>query len=66
MAFFETTRLPDPMPGADPCGAGELQRAQVTIQLLGIRTLPLSIAPNGVSVAGAPQDYARFIAGNQE
>ncbi|MFL6600819.1 MAG: hypothetical protein ACJ8R9_05755 [Steroidobacteraceae bacterium] len=65
-AFLETTRLPEPLPDGDGCGVGELQRARVTIQLLGVHTLPFSIAPNGATAAGAPKDYARFVATNQE
>jgi hypothetical protein len=65
-AFFESARLPQPPPDADTCGVAELQRARVTVQLLGVHTLPFSIAPNGATLVGTPKDYPRFIADNQE
>jgi thiol:disulfide interchange protein DsbC len=65
-SFFESTRLPDPPADTDPCGTGELQRARVTAQLIGVRTLPFSIAPNGATVSGVPKNYAQFISANQE
>lgn len=64
--FFNNTRVPEPQPEGDACGVAELQRARVTVQLLGIHTLPFSIAPNGATLAGAPKEYAQFIASNQE
>jgi hypothetical protein len=64
--FFNNTRLPEPQAEGDPCGVAELQRARVTVQLLGIHTLPFSIAPNGATLSGAPTEYAQFIASNQE
>jgi thiol:disulfide interchange protein DsbC len=64
--FFNGTAALNPEPDAESCGIGELQRARVTAELLGIRTLPFSIAPNGATVVGAPKDYQRFVAQNQE
>lgn len=64
--FFETSRLPTPEAETETCGIGELQRARVTAQLLGIHTLPFSVTPNGATVTGAPKDYAHFVTANQE
>lgn len=65
-AFIESERSPEPSAPGQACGVKELERARVTVHLLGITTLPLSVAPNGVTVAGSPQNYAALIAANSE
>lgn len=66
LAFFNESRVPAPLPDSNSCGQKELERALVTVQLLGITTLPLTVSPNGATVAGTPKNYAAFVAANQE
>jgi len=63
-AFIEAARVPDATGTGSACGVKELERARVTVHLLGIETLPMSVAPNGVTVAGSPKNYAELIAQN--
>lgn len=53
-------------PEGDPCGATELQKNMVVVSLLGIDVLPFTIAPNGATQAGIPEQYEAFIAANLE
>lgn len=62
--FIEAARLPETPVTTGTCGAQELERARVTTHLLGIKTLPMSVAPNGVTVAGSPKNYVELIAQN--
>jgi len=55
--FLSGARLPEPPASDDRCGMGELEKARVTLQLLGIVTLPYTIAPNGLGIAGIPDNY---------
>jgi thiol:disulfide interchange protein DsbC len=64
--FFLEGTVPAPLPAASDCGQKELERARVSLQLLGIQTLPFSVAGNGVTLAGAPDHYRDFVAANQE
>ena len=64
LRFIENAELPVPLPDSERCGQRELERARVTVQLLGITSLPFTVAPNGATVAGTPNNYAAFIADN--
>ena len=50
----------------DPCGATELEKNMVVVSVLGINVLPFTIAPNGATQAGIPEQYEAFIAANLE
>jgi thiol:disulfide interchange protein DsbC len=64
LAFLSDSRAPTPMVDRSSCGVKELDRARVTVALLGISSLPFSVAPNGATLAGAPTNYAEEIAAN--
>lgn len=66
LRFIANAQLPAPLPDSERCGQKELERARVTVQLLGITSLPFTVAPNGATVSGTPTDYAAFIATNLE
>ena len=63
--FLSTGAKPEPPAAGDSCGLKELERARTTVHLLGIRTLPFTVAPNGSTVAGSPDQYSKFVAENQ-
>ena len=64
--FIDTGRIsPDPAID-DACGTEKLKRNIVTIQVLGIDTLPFTIASNGRVIAGIPEDFGGFLAANLE
>jgi len=65
-AFFDEGRVPAALPDSERCGIEQLQRARITVQLLGIHGVPFSIAPNGVTASGIPQNYGAFVAANLE
>jgi thiol:disulfide interchange protein DsbC len=65
-AFLLQGRTPSPVSDQQRCGTEQLQRTRVTAQLLGIETVPFSIAANGVTLAGAPQNYLDFVRKNAE
>jgi thiol:disulfide interchange protein DsbC len=64
--FFEQGAVPEPQPEPSSCGREGLERARVTVQLLGIQTLPFTVAGNGVTSAGIAEHYADFVKTNQE
>lgn len=64
--FFSSSSIPAGVSGPQNCGNQELERARVTVQLLGIKNLPFSVTANGATVAGTPKDYIVFVAANQE
>lgn len=64
--FFKDGQVPAPIAASTPCGQKELERARVTVQLLGIQTLPFSVTGTGATLAGAPDHYRDFVAANQE
>lgn len=66
LRFVTDAQLPPPVADSDRCGQKELERARVTVQLLGITTLPFTVAPNGATVAGTPKDYIAFVDRNRE
>ena len=66
LTFIEQGAVPTPVSDGNACGRKELERARVTVELLGIETLPFTVAPNGATVAGTPNNYAQFIAANKE
>lgn len=66
LAFLNESRIPTPLSDSSSCGERELERARVTVQLLGITSLPFTVSPNGATVAGTPKDYAAFVAANLE
>ncbi len=65
-AFIQKGQPLPAIDNTDPCGKEKLQRNIVTVSLLGIKLLPFTITPNGISVAGIPDDYRAFIAANME
>lgn len=65
-SFFEQGTVPAPLSAQSACGREGLERARVTVQLLGIQTLPFTVAANGATVAGMPDHYAQFVTSNQE
>lgn len=66
LAFVNESRAPAALPDSNSCGEKELERARVTVQLLGISSLPFTVSPNGAAVAGTPKNYAAFVAANLE
>jgi thiol:disulfide interchange protein DsbC len=66
LAFFNEARAPAALPDSNSCGEKELERARVTVHLLGITSLPFTVSPNGATVAGIPKNYAAFVTANQE
>lgn len=64
--FLADARLPSPLPESEACGAKELERARITVHLLGIGSLPFSIASNGATLSGVPKDYDAFVTTNTE
>ena len=50
----------------DMCGADKLKKNIVTVQVLGIDTLPFTIASNGQVAPGVPQDFGEFLSRNLE
>ena len=48
------------------CGLEQLKRNIVTVQVLGIKTLPFTIASNGRVAAGIPEDLGQFLETNLE
>jgi len=66
MTFIEQGTVPAPVSDANGCGRKELERARVTVALLGIEALPFTVAPNGATVAGTPKNFAEFVASNRE
>lgn len=66
VAFLERATSPQPLASEQKCGIKELERARVTVELLGITTLPFSVAPNGATVSGATEDLSKWIAANGE
>jgi thiol:disulfide interchange protein DsbC len=66
LAFLERDVVPRALSDQDKCGIKELERARVTVELLGIATLPFSVAPNGATASGVPSEYAQWIAANGE
>lgn len=66
LAFLNESRVPAPLADSNACGEKELERARVTVQLLGITSLPFTVSPNGATVAGTPKNYAAFVTANLE
>lgn len=65
-SYVLESRAPAALAEGNPCGERELERARVTVQLLGIVGLPFTICPNGVTVTGTPKNYAELVAANLE
>lgn len=65
-AFFNDSRAPAALPDSNSCGEEELARARVTVQLLGISSLPFTVSPNGAAIAGTPKNYSAFVTANLE
>lgn len=55
--FFDDGKLPQGIASSPGCGEKELERAQVTVHLLGIDVLPFTVAPDGSPVSGHPKNY---------
>lgn len=66
LAFYQESRVPSPLPDSNECGQKQLERARVTVQLLGITSLPFTVSPNGATVAGTPKNYTAFVTANLE
>jgi thiol:disulfide interchange protein DsbC len=66
LVFVNESRAPPALPDSNSCGEKELERARVTVQLLGISSLPFTVSPNGAGVAGTPKNYAAFVTANLE
>ena len=64
--FVRTGHQATVVADGDPCGTAELQKNMVVVSLLGIDVLPFTIAPNGATQAGIPEQYDAFIAANLE
>ena len=55
--------------GAPPvqgCGLDAMHRNLALVQVLGIDTLPFTVAPNGAVQPGVPSRYREFLASNEE
>ena len=66
LAFIAGSRVPAPLGEGTACGAKELERARVTVQLLGIASLPFTVFPNGATVAGVPKNFGELVVTNSE
>jgi thiol:disulfide interchange protein DsbC len=66
LRFISDAEIPTPLAESERCGEKELERARVSVQLLGIKVLPFTVAPNGATVGGTPKHYATFVAANLE
>jgi len=53
-------------PPEQTCGLDAMHRNITLVQVLGIDTLPFTVAPNGRVLPGVPTGYGRFLAGNEE
>jgi hypothetical protein len=62
--FFEEGHLPAGLTSSPSCGEKELERARITVHLLGIDVLPYTVAPDGNPVAGHPKDYLARVTAN--
>ena len=56
-SFFATGQIPRDLVSSPSCGERELERARITVHLLGIDVLPYTVTPDGTPVAGHPKDY---------
>lgn len=63
-AFLANGHKPSPLSDEERCGVEELQRARVTVQLLGIQNLPFSVAANGATMSGTSNEYHQFVKAN--
>lgn len=64
--YIEHGELPPPRSASDKCANEAMQRAQVTLRLLGIEVLPFTVAPNGATIPGTPNDYVALVDRNRE
>ncbi|MGI9296158.1 MAG: hypothetical protein ACR2PS_19415 [Pseudomonadales bacterium] len=64
--FITTGQITSEIPSLEQCGTEKLKRNIVTVQVLGIDTLPFTIASNGKTAAGVPERYGEFLAANME
>lgn len=53
-------------PPGQTCGLDAMHRNIALVQVLGIDTLPFTVAPNGTVLPGVPTGYGQFLAGNEE
>jgi thiol:disulfide interchange protein DsbC len=63
--FITSGRVTSAEP-TDMCGADKLKRNIVTVQVLGIDTLPFTIASNGQVSPGVPKNFGEFLSKNLE
>jgi thiol:disulfide interchange protein DsbC len=56
-SFFATGQIPRDVASSPSCGERELERARITVHLLGIDVLPYTVAPDGTPIAGHPKNY---------
>ena len=61
-SFFEGGQLPQGVASSSSCGEKELERARITVHLLGIDVLPYTVSADGSPVAGHPKDYLTRVA----
>ena len=64
--FITTGQIKAVIPSLDECGTEKLKRNIVTVQVLGIDTLPFTIASHGKTAAGVPEGYGDVLAANLE
>lgn len=64
LAFFESGQVPQGLASSPSCGEKELERARITVHLLGIDVLPYTVAPDGSPVAGHPANYLAQVTAN--
>ena len=53
-------------PPGQRCGLDAMHRNITLVQVLGIDTLPFTVAPNGMVLPGVPAAYGQFLADNEE
>ena len=63
--FIHTGETPKSIPGDPGCGKAPLQKTLVTASLLGIKSVPFTIAPNGATIQGHSANYRGFLEENR-
>lgn len=63
LSYFETGKIPTDLVSSPSCGERELDRARITVHLLGIDVLPYTVTADGTPISGHPKDYMNLVTG---